>query len=97
MHGVHHRTGLHHNYIASGKYNLSTRLAPTLDFASEDVVYDPRWSLTRLGVFAMVDRSGMLEVWDLLQGLEIPVTKATPLPNKKASGAIYSKSLNKVA
>ena len=70
------------------------------EFSREDVVYDARWSPQRPSVFSLVDGAGNVEVWDLLSDTEVPVTKATPSPNKKVTGVsgIYMpKSLNKVA
>lgn len=76
-----------------------TSVAPLLDLAREDVVYDAAWSPVRPGVFALVDGAGHLEVWDLAVETEIPVAQLSPSPRKDAGGraGLLSKSLNKVA
>ncbi|KAJ1801157.1 hypothetical protein LPJ59_000514 [Coemansia sp. RSA 2399] len=54
--------------------------------AFEDYVYDARWSPVHPSVFASVDGTGRLSLWNLNQDLELPVQTA-------ASG----RSLNKLA
>jgi len=73
----------------------TTIAIPIIEFNREDVVYDSRWSPTKPGVFALVDGSGSLEVWDITLDTEVPVAKATPSPRVGATH--LSKSLNKVA
>jgi dynein intermediate chain, cytosolic len=73
-----------------------TAVAPLLELTREDVVYDAQWSPTRPGVFALVDGSGALEIWDLGVETEIPVAKISPSPRKEGR-QLLSKSLNKVA
>jgi dynein intermediate chain len=75
--------------------SAGTSVAPLLDLAREDVVYDASWSPVRPGVFALVDGSGSLEVWDLTLETEIPVAKISPTPRKEGR-QLLSKSLNKV-
>ena len=73
-------------------------IRPVLEFPREDVVYDARWAPARPGVFALVDGAGTVEVWDVLADTEIPVAKATPSPNRRATGGGHGlKALNKVA
>ena len=85
----------------SGSSILNTQeISPIIEFSREDVVYDTRWSPQRPSVFALVDGAGSIEVWDLIADAEIPVAKATPSANKKATGlagAYAPKSLNKVS
>ncbi|KAF8537954.1 WD40-repeat-containing domain protein [Trichophaea hybrida] len=76
----------------SGTSSVAT---PIIEFNREDVVYDTRWSPTKPGIFALVDGSGSLEVWDITIDNEIPIAKATPSPRVGATH--LSKSLNKVA
>ena len=66
-----------------------------LDFTREDVVYDAAWSPVKPGVFALVDGSGSLEVWDIARDTEIPVAKVQPSNRKGAN--MMTRSLNKVA
>ncbi|KAJ2382748.1 hypothetical protein GGI23_007298 [Coemansia sp. RSA 2559] len=54
--------------------------------AFEDYVYDARWSPVHPSVFASVDGTGRLSLWNLNQDLELPVQTA-------ATG----RSLNKLA
>ncbi|KAI9809038.1 MAG: hypothetical protein M1825_002327 [Sarcosagium campestre] len=67
---------------------------PLLDIAREDVVYDAAWSPVRPGVFALVDGSGTVEVWDLNFDSEIPAARAAPSSHK---ASVLTKSLNKIA
>lgn len=53
-------------------------LEPLLDLVREYEVYDVAWSNFHPAVFANVDGSGHLEVWDLTKDLEIPVTRIKP-------------------
>ena len=74
-------------------------IAPVLEVARDDAVYDVKWSPLKPGVFASVDGSGALEVWDLAVESEIPVARAVPevkvdgVPGLKAP----SRALNKCA
>ncbi|KAI5817098.1 WD40-repeat-containing domain protein [Pyronema omphalodes] len=72
-----------------------TTAAPILDLNREDVVYDARWSPNKPGVFALVDGSGSLEVWDITIDTEVPIAKTSPSPRVGATH--LTKSLNKVA
>lgn len=85
----------------SADYDATTEnISCVAEFPREDVVYDARWAPQRPGVFALVDGSGSVEVWDLLVDTEIPVAKATPSTQRSAAGFAGSyglKSLNKVA
>ena len=89
--------------VGSGQQVVS--YTPLLEFIREDVVYDARWSPHRPAVFALVDGSGSLEVWDLNVDTEVPVAWTQPSLYKKAhsglsgagmGNAFMSKSLNKV-
>lgn len=90
-----------HNTTSSapgGVGNPEQAIAPLLEFAREDVVYDARWSPHKPGVFALVDGAGSLEIWDLNLDIEVPVVKTTPETNNIASrgGGYAAKSLDKV-
>ncbi|KAF1969143.1 WD40 repeat-like protein [Bimuria novae-zelandiae CBS 107.79] len=86
------------NTLAPG---AAQQVAPLLDIAREDLVYDARWSPVKPSVFALVDGAGSLEVWDLNVDVEVPLQKVTPSENKRGAlsgGMGYMKrSLNKLA
>lgn len=94
-------TTLPSNSTASTSSNTSSQvITPLLDLAREDVVYDAKWAPHRPGVFALVDGGGSVEVWDLYADTEVPVARAMPgrnTVNAAAGGALYGRSLNKVA
>ncbi|KAJ9449445.1 Cytoplasmic dynein 1 intermediate chain [Diplonema papillatum] len=50
-----------------------------------DYVYDVRWSPVHPAVFASVDGSGTLSVWNLLESMETPIGKVESSPNGRAS------------
>ncbi|VVT56616.1 uncharacterized protein SAPINGB_P005179 [Magnusiomyces paraingens] len=54
------------------------RIAPLLDIARDYEVYDVAWSPAHAAVFAVVDGSGHVEVWDLSRDTEAPVARAKP-------------------
>lgn len=79
-------------------------VAPLLEITREDLIYDARWSPVRPGIFACVDGSGSLEMWDINTDVEVPVAKAKPSNSwsTKSSGASHlrdgeSGSLSKCA
>lgn len=79
--------------IASTNHQQSR---PLLEFTREDVVYDAAWSPVKPGIFALVDGSGCMEVWDITYDTEVPVARTSPTtrePDKRGG----TKSLNKVA
>ena len=77
--------------------NLASQdVYPIVDIPCEDVVYSARWSPTRPSVLGIVDGAGSLEIWDLINDIEVPVVKASPTLNKKLSGYVV-RSLNKIA
>ncbi|KAI1503257.1 cytoplasmic dynein-like protein 1 intermediate chain 2 [Biscogniauxia marginata] len=76
--------------------SAGTAVPPLLEFVREDVVYDAAWSPVRPGVFALVDGSGSLELWDITVETEIPVAKISPTPRKEGR-QLLSKSLNKIS
>lgn len=68
-----------------------------MEIVREDPVYDARWSPHRPAIFALVDGSGSLEVWDLNADTEVPVARAQPSGHEKARrGGGVGRSLNKV-
>jgi len=72
-------------------------VSPLLDISRDDAVFDARWSPVRPAIFALVDGAGNVEVWDLLQDLEVPVARATQGEDKRVE-AVRSpppRSLNK--
>jgi dynein intermediate chain len=72
-----------------------TEIAPFLNIAREDLVYDAKWAPHKPSVFACVTGSGDLEVFDLGYDLEVPITRASPTRGK--NGVVPFKGLNKVA
>ena len=89
---------------AYGNPNAATTSAqqivePILDISREDVVYSAKWSPHRPGVFASVDGTGNLDVWDLTVDTEIPVARASPNIDRSVPGleGPLPKSLGKVA
>ncbi|KAI9819491.1 MAG: hypothetical protein M1827_006939 [Pycnora praestabilis] len=79
-------------------------VAPILELAREDVVYDAQWSPVKPGVFALVDGGGNLEVWDITVDTEVPVAKVQPSMTaaggaglRTAQGLFGNRSLNKCA
>ncbi|KAI9654999.1 MAG: hypothetical protein M1829_000717 [Trizodia sp. TS-e1964] len=73
----------------------SHKIGPLLDFARDDIVYDAAWSPVKAGVFALVDGSGNVEVWDLATETEVPAARTQPSSGKSGRG--LSRSLNKLA
>ncbi|KAF2187197.1 putative dynein intermediate chain protein [Zopfia rhizophila CBS 207.26] len=76
---------------------------PLLSIPREDLVYDVRWSPVKPSVFALVDGSGSLEIWDVNVDVEVPVQKISPSDAKRGafasmpSGLGYmNRSLNKL-
>ncbi|ORY81920.1 WD40-repeat-containing domain protein [Protomyces lactucae-debilis] len=53
-------------------------VSPIMEFPNTQPVYDVHWSPHRPGVFAQVDGAGELQIWDLCQGSEVPVSRITP-------------------
>lgn len=53
-------------------------LEPLLDLVRDYEVYDVAWSFFHPAVFANVDGSGHLEIWDLAKDVEVPVTRIKP-------------------
>lgn len=65
------------NSVGGGTGNQYS-LEPLLDFARDYEVYDVQWSAYHPSIFASVDGSGHLEIWDLLKDLEAPVCRVKP-------------------
>ena len=74
-------------------------IAPLLDLAREDAVYDAKWSPVHPGVFAAVDGAGALEIWDLSNDSEVPVARGVPEIKVDGAGGLRApaKALNKCA
>lgn len=69
-------------------------VAPVLDIAREDLVYDAKWAPHKPSVFACVTGAGELEVFDLNFDTEVPIERASP---KGKGGSLLARSLNKCA
>lgn len=71
-------------------------LEPLLDLVREYEVYDVAWSNFHPAVFADVDGSGHLEIWDLTKDLEIPVTRIKPSSSSSpySPTTAFSSSIN---
>ena len=94
---------------ATGPSNTLTpgapqQVAPILDIAREDLVYDARWSPVKPSVFGLVDGAGSLEIWDINIDVEVPVQKVSPSDSKRGAFAnmgaglgYMNRSLNKLA
>jgi dynein intermediate chain len=76
--------------LGSAVTGTTAQHGPILDLVREDVVYDVAWSPVRPGVFALVDGTGSLEIWDVNADTEVPVAKATPSTESSGSGIISS-------
>lgn len=87
------------NGTLDGSQSTQLPVAPLLDIALEDLVYDAKWSPNKPSVFATVTGAGDLEVYDLLSDIEVPVARANPSKSKLASSAsiLPFKGLNKLA
>lgn len=72
-------------------------ITPIIDLVREDLVYDAKWSPVKPGVFALVDGSGALELWDLAVETEEPLARITPTPRSDIRAGLLTRSLNKVA
>lgn len=59
-----------------GIANKPEPIPPLLEIQKTDAVYDVRWSPARPSVFASVDGSGTVEVWDLNESTDIPTARA---------------------
>jgi dynein intermediate chain len=70
-------------------------VAPVLDIAREDLVYDAKWAPHKPSVFACVTGAGELEVFDLNFDIEVPIARASPSRGK--GGTLLARGLNKCA
>ena len=69
-------------------------LEPLLDLVREYEVYDVAWSNFHPAVFANVDGSGHLEIWDLTKDLEVPIARIKP--SFYSGGSSNNSSINGV-
>lgn len=60
-----------------GKADFNS-LEPLLDLVRDHEVYDVAWSGFHPAVFASVDGSGHLELWDLARDIEVPIARIKP-------------------
>ena len=75
----------------------SENIDPILEFRREDSVYDVAWNPKMPGVFADVEGSGYLEIWDLNKDMEIPQIRLKPSGNSSATKAYLNRPLNKLS
>ncbi|KAF5093792.1 hypothetical protein D0Z03_002285 [Geotrichum reessii] len=61
----------------SGKVDFNN-LEPLLELVRDHEVYDVAWSGFHPAVFASVDGSGHLELWDLARDIEVPIARIKP-------------------
>ncbi|KAF5101159.1 hypothetical protein D0Z00_001005 [Geotrichum galactomycetum] len=69
---------------AGGKTDLNS-LEPLLDLVRDHEVYDVAWSGFHPAVFASVDGSGHLELWDLARDIEVPIARVKPSSSASAA------------
>lgn len=74
--------------------DFSDIITPLLTFNRSDMVYDVSWSPTAPGVFANVDGTGHVELWDLTRDMEVPASRIKPSTN---NDAYLNRPLNKIA
>ncbi|ODQ76234.1 hypothetical protein LIPSTDRAFT_60405 [Lipomyces starkeyi NRRL Y-11557] len=72
---------------------MPNMIEPLMEFASDDAVYDVAWNPVRPAVFASVGCAGKVDIWDLSEETEVPITSTRPAI---ASGT-KCQALNKVA
>lgn len=77
---------------SSGAFNDT--ISPLLTFNRSDMVYDVSWSPAAPGVFANVEGSGHVELWDLSRDMEVPISRIKPSTN---NDAYLNRPLNKIA
>lgn len=73
---------------------FSDTIKPLLIFNRSDMVYDASWSPAAPGVFANVDGTGHVELWDLSRDMEVPISRIKPSTN---NDAYLNRPLNKIA
>lgn len=67
------------------------------DFKRDDMVYDVQWAPPHNpSVFAAVDGSGYLELWDLIQSTEIPLSRIKPISTNGKADSFLNRPLNKL-
>ncbi|KAK9389114.1 WD40-repeat-containing domain protein [Lipomyces mesembrius] len=72
---------------------MSNMIEPLMEFSSDDAIYDVAWNPVRPAVFASVGCAGKVDIWDLSEETEVPITSTKPAI---ASGT-KCQALNKVA
>ena len=76
-------------------------IKPLIEIQREDTVYDVRWHPHKPSIFASVDGSGSLDVWDITTSTDLPVASARAGHHQGkgvfAVGGAGLRSLNKVA
>ena len=72
-------------------------ITPLMDFIREDLVYDAKWSPVKPGVFALVDGSGALELWDVAVETEEPIARIIPTPRSDTRSGLMTRCLNRIA
>lgn len=86
--------------LSAGGGSSQIAVPPLVELVREDLVYDARWSPVKPAVFALVEGSGALEVWDLNADREVPAAVARPserIGSAFAGPAALRRSLNRLA
>jgi dynein intermediate chain len=84
---------------SSSKSNTSEFVAPIADISRDDAVYDVAWSPLLPGVFADVDGSGYLDIWNICRDMDFPIFRLKPSnssTSKPSSGSI-NRPLNRLS
>jgi dynein intermediate chain len=84
---------------SSSKTNTSEFVAPIADISRDDAVYDVVWSPVLPGVFADVDGSGYLDIWNICRDMDFPIFRLKPSNSsmsKPLSGSI-NRPLNRLS
>lgn len=61
---------------------------PLLTLPRDEPVYDAKWSPVRPGVWACVDGSGHLEVWDMNHEVSVPTARVMPTQRREDGSVI---------
>ncbi|KAK9371879.1 WD40-repeat-containing domain protein [Lipomyces chichibuensis] len=78
---------------SSASSMMPNMIEPLMEFSSDDAVYDVAWNPVRPAVFASVGCAGKVDIWDLSEETEVPITSTRPaIPS-----GTKCQALNKVA
>lgn len=81
-------------HSGSSSSNDSELIPPILTFNRSDMVYDVSWCPSSPGVFANVEGTGHVELWDLSRDMEVPLSRAKP---SSQNDSYLNRPLNKLA